>query len=76
MSERITSGALIGGAAVAAASRSTPVEELVAVGFGTAIVLEEQTATWPLAVAVWDGTGGNRGGRTHHARFTPMAVES
>jgi hypothetical protein len=93
---------------VAAASRTTPVEELVAEGFGSTTSLEAQTATgrgehherewwvvialpmargnglaplaagstWPLAVAVWDGTSANRGGRKHYANFTSMALEA
>lgn len=93
---------------MAAADRRTPVEEMVAEGFGSTTSLGEQTALgrgvhhdgrwwvtiavplarqpglrplrpgegWPLAVAVWDGEAGNRGGRKHHSRFTTIRLEA
>jgi hypothetical protein len=93
---------------MAAAQRRTPVEEMVAEGFGSTTSLGDQTATgrgvhhdgrwwvtiafplarqagfaalrpgeaWPLAVAVWDGGAGNRGGRKHHSPFAAMRLEA
>jgi hypothetical protein len=96
------------GNAMAAPTRSTPVEELVAEGAGSITPLAEQRAagrgvhedgrwwvaiaiplarhsglgalapggTWPLAVAVWAGDGGNRGGRKHYSPFANMRLEA
>lgn len=96
------------GNAMSALTRTTPVEELAAEGFGTTTPLAEQKATgrgayvdnewhvvvavpmdrgrgmtaiapgdtWPLAVAVWDGTAGNRGGRKHYGGFVGMRLEA
>lgn len=96
------------GNAMAAPRRTTPIEELVAEGFGSTTSLAEQTATgrgvhddgrwwvtvafplarqsgfaamepggtWPLAVAVWAGDAGNRGGRKHYSQFTDMRLEA
>jgi hypothetical protein len=96
------------GNAMAAPTRATPVEELVAEGFGSTTTLAEQRAagrgvhedgrwwvaiamplarhsglgalapggTWPLAVAVWAGDAGNRGGRKHYSPFADMQLEA
>lgn len=96
------------GNAMAAATRTVPVEELVAEGFGSTTSLATQKATgrgvhedgrwwvaigiplarhsglgplkagaaWPLAVAVWSGAGGNRGGRKHFTPFASMQLEA
>lgn len=93
---------------MSALERTTPLEELVAEGFGTTTALPDQKAagrgihqknewhvviaipldrgrgmsaiapgaTWPLAVAVWDGSAGNRGGRKHYGGFVGMRLEA
>lgn len=96
------------GNAMAAPTRTTPVEELVAEGFGSTTSLGQQAATgrgvheqgrwwvtialplarhsglgplepggvWPVAVAVWAGDAGNRGGRKHYSPFAQMQLEA
>ena len=87
--------------------RTTPVEEIVAEGFGSVTALGGQAARgrglheggrwrvalgfplargpsgeaiapgerWPLAVAVWRGDRGNRGGRKQYADWLELALE-